>query len=173
MQNKFSVKVGILSQGGGGVWPNPNFYKALFLWHIWPFFAENFRKIHGKSQRSGRGGEVKPVGPNSQLLLKICFASSPIMQDTQWVLLMPVSQNITKIGCSHLIHPVCLVHVQYEGPICSQTFLFVETRCKYYHQKSRTAPSPRPIGAPWLLQHHVWVQEKDLNFKNELKLQSW
>ena len=29
----------------GGVWPNPNFYKALFLWHIWPFYAENFRVI--------------------------------------------------------------------------------------------------------------------------------
>ena len=173
MQNKFSVKVGNLAQEGGGGLTQSQLLQITVLWHIWPFFAENFRKIHGKSQRSGRGGVVKPVGPNSQLLLKICFASSPIMQDTQWVLLMPVSQNITKIGCSHLIHPVCLVHVQYEGPICSQTFLFVETRCKYYHQKSRTAPSPRPIGAPWLLQHHVWVQEKDLNFKNELKLQSW
>ena len=27
----------------------PNFYKSLFLWHIWPFFAKNFRKIHGKN----------------------------------------------------------------------------------------------------------------------------
>ena len=26
-QNKYSVKVGNLAQGGGGVWPNPNFYK--------------------------------------------------------------------------------------------------------------------------------------------------
>ena len=173
MQNKFSVKVGILSQGGGGIWPNPNFYKALFYGIFDPFLPKISEKFTENPNVRGGGGVVKPVGPNSQLLLKICFASSPIMQDTQWVLLMPVSQNITKIGCSHLIHPVCLVHVQYEGPICSQTFLFVETRCKYYHQKSRTAPSPRPIGAPWLLQHHVWVQEKDLNFKNELKLQSW
>ena len=28
MQNKFSVKVGILAQGGG-VWPNPNFFSKL------------------------------------------------------------------------------------------------------------------------------------------------
>ena len=53
MQNKFSVKVGNLAQEGGGVWPNPNFYKSLFLWDIWPFFAENFRHIdRKKSQRS-------------------------------------------------------------------------------------------------------------------------
>ena len=57
MQNKFSVKVGILSQGGGGVWPNPNFYKSLFLWHIWPFFAENFRQIHGKNPNVRGGGQ--------------------------------------------------------------------------------------------------------------------
>ena len=81
MQNKFSVKVGILSQGGGGVWPNPNFYKALFLWHIWPFFAENFRKIHGKNPNvRGGGGGVKPVGPKSQLLPKICFACFPYFE---------------------------------------------------------------------------------------------
>ena len=38
-------------------------------------FPTNSRK---KSQRSGRGGVgIKPVGPNSQLLPKICFASFP------------------------------------------------------------------------------------------------
>ena len=32
--------------------------KSLFLWHIWPFFAENFRQIHGKNPnvRGGGGG---------------------------------------------------------------------------------------------------------------------
>ena len=37
-------------------------------------FLKNSRK---KSQPLGRGAGVKPVGPNSQLLPKICFASFP------------------------------------------------------------------------------------------------
>ena len=37
-------------------------------------FSTNSRK---KSQRSGRGRGVKPVGPNSQLLPKICFGGFP------------------------------------------------------------------------------------------------
>ena len=43
--------------------------------HIWPFFAKNFRQIHGKN--TNVWGGVKPVGPNSQLLPKIWFWSSP------------------------------------------------------------------------------------------------
>ena len=62
-----------------GVWPNPNFYKALFLWHIWPFFAENFRKIHGKNPNV-RGGGVKPIGPNSQLYRKF-VSQAPFIEN--------------------------------------------------------------------------------------------
>ena len=40
----------------GGVWPNPNSYKSLFLRHIWPYFAENFRQIHGKNPNVRGGG---------------------------------------------------------------------------------------------------------------------
>ena len=78
MQNKFSVKVGILSQGGGGVWPNPNFYKALFLWHIWPFFAENFRKIHGKNPnvRGGGGAGSSRLRQNPNFYRKFVLEAS-------------------------------------------------------------------------------------------------
>ena len=78
MQNKFSVKVGILAQGGGGGLTQSQLLQiTVFMAYLTLFcrkFPKNSRK---KSQRSGRGGEVKPVGPNSQLLPKICFASSP------------------------------------------------------------------------------------------------
>ena len=75
MQNKFSVKVGNLAQGGGGSDPIPTFTNHCFYGIFDPFFAENFRKIHGKNPNGG-GGRAKPVGPNSQLLPKICFWGS-------------------------------------------------------------------------------------------------
>ena len=33
----------------------------VFLWHVWPFFAENFRQIHGKNSnvQGGRGGSSR------------------------------------------------------------------------------------------------------------------
>ena len=79
-RNKFSLKVGNLAQVGGGVWPNPNFYKSLFLRHIWPYFAENFRQIHGKNPNFYR----KFVLEASLILASICscqqvgFLSSPM-----------------------------------------------------------------------------------------------
>ena len=44
-------------------------------------FPKNSRK---KSQRSGRGGWVKPVGTKSQLLPKICFACFPKEMRLTW-----------------------------------------------------------------------------------------
>ena len=35
------------------------------------------QKIHGKNPNVRGGGGIKPGGPNSQILLKICFWSSP------------------------------------------------------------------------------------------------
>ena len=40
-----------------------------------------------ESQRSGRGGGVKPVGPKSQLLPKICFGGFPnqMLENTSYL----------------------------------------------------------------------------------------
>ena len=68
----------------GGVWPNPNFYKSLFLWHIWPFFAENFRQIHGKkSQRSGRGSSRLGQIPNFYRKLVLGAPLTDVTADLQ------------------------------------------------------------------------------------------
>ena len=68
-------------------------------------FLKNSRK---KSQRSGRGAGVKPVGPNSQLLPKICFASFPQADYEIWKFHVNFGQfagercqQIFKISTSH------------------------------------------------------------------------
>ena len=78
MQNKFSVKVGILSQGGwGGSDPIPTFIKHCFHGIFDPFLPKISEKFTEKIPTFGEGGGVKPVGPKSQLLPKICFACFP------------------------------------------------------------------------------------------------
>ena len=80
LQNKFSVKVGNLAHGGGeGVVLTQSqlLQITVFMAYLTLFcqkFPKNSRK---KSQCTGSEGRVKPVGPNSQLLPKICFASFP------------------------------------------------------------------------------------------------
>ena len=66
-------------------------------------FPKNPRK---KSQRSGRGG-VKPVGPKSQLLPKICFACFP--------------NRIDNAFC--LSHSVQVAQCLLQGFVLSDTFL--------------------------------------------------
>ena len=75
MQNKFSVKVGILAQGGGGGGsdPIPTFIKHCFYGIFDPFLPKIFEKFIEKIPTYREG--VKPVGPNSQLLPKISFES--------------------------------------------------------------------------------------------------
>ena len=63
--------------GGGGLTQSQLLQITVFMAYLTLFcrkFPKNSRK---KSQRSGRGGGVKLVGPKSQLLPKICFARFP------------------------------------------------------------------------------------------------
>ena len=70
-KTNFRYKLGSLPKEGG-VWPNTNFYKSLFLWHIWPFFAENFPKNHRKNPnvRGGGGGGSSRLGQISNFYRK-------------------------------------------------------------------------------------------------------
>ena len=60
MQNKFSVKVGILSQGGGGSDPIPTFIKHCFYGIFDPFLPKISEKFTEKIPTFGEGGGQKP-----------------------------------------------------------------------------------------------------------------
>ena len=81
MQNKFSVKVGILAQGGGraggGLTQSQLLQITVFMAYLTLFCRKFLKNSRKKSQPLGRGAGVKPVGPNSQLLPKICFLGFP------------------------------------------------------------------------------------------------
>ena len=56
MQNKFSVKVGILAQGGGGSDPIPTFIKHCFYGIFDPFLPKISEKFTEKIPTFGEGG---------------------------------------------------------------------------------------------------------------------
>ena len=71
---------------GRGSDPIPTFIKHCFYGIFDPFLPKISEKFTEKIPTFGEGGGVKPVGPKSQLLPKICFACFPNIKWGWWCL---------------------------------------------------------------------------------------
>ena len=112
-RNKISVKVGNLAQGGGGSDPIPTFINHCFYGIFDPFSEKFTEKIPMYRERGG----VKPVGPNPQLLPKICFESSPyiIFQSV-----ISIYRGLYSSNTTNITHGKCSFenNVSQSWPIC-------------------------------------------------------
>ena len=100
-------------------------------------FCRKFpKKSQKKSQRTGRGGRgVKPVGPNFKLLPKICFASFPYTQTSNFNLFLCSRQTffIKSIHCSltRLFGQFLRPQMSHNSDIMTMQMVEIKT-CYYY-----------------------------------------